>query len=364
MKLLSTLHRWTGAFIGLLLAVLGLTGAILVWEGEWIQLPGAHDPIAENVPAIARVIDAAAGQRKLSRVTLANEELALHQLVFADGSGEYVRQNGEVVDRWTSQWERPELWMFDLHHHLFAGETGETVAGIAGIIGLLFVITGVILWWRSRRRFAFRLWPKRLAPGPIVAQHRDLGIVVAPLLLVSFTTGVLMLFQPLREAVIGKEVRPKTEVADAGGQPSIAAMLRTAKARFPEGELRRISFSRKPGDPITIRVRQPSEWTPNGRTQLAFDSQSGALLGIEDATRGNRASMLAEKLYPIHSAKVGGLLMKVLMTASGLGLFLLGTLATYAFWARPKRRRRPESLAHAPASEPDGFEQPDCEPVS
>ena len=47
MKLLSFLHRWAGGVIGLLLAVLGLSGTILVWEGEWISLPGAGDPVIE-----------------------------------------------------------------------------------------------------------------------------------------------------------------------------------------------------------------------------------------------------------------------------------------------------------------------------
>jgi uncharacterized iron-regulated membrane protein len=364
MRLLSILHRWTGAFIGLLLAVLGLTGAILVWEGQWIQLPGAHDSLAEKVPAIARIIDQAAAQQKLSRVTLANEEMALHQLVFADGSGAYVRQNGELVDRWTSQWERPELWLFDLHHHLFAGETGETVAGIAGMAGLLFVLTGTILWWRSRRRFSFRLWPNRFAPGPIVAHHRDLGIVVAPVLLISFTTGVLMLFAPLRETVVGTELRPRVEVAQAAGEPSIEWILRRAKARFPNAELRRITLPRTPGDPISIRMRQPREWTPNGRTQLTFDARTGALLSVEDAARGNRAAGIAEKLYPIHTAKVGGIAMKLPMTASGLGLFLLGSLATCGFWARPsKRRQRARLKRQVAVNAGEGLGEPDRKPA-
>lgn len=345
MKLLSLIHRWTGAFLGLLLAVLGLTGALLVWEGQWIRLPGAHDPVVENVASIARIVDNAAAHQRLSRVTLAGDEIALHQLVFADGSGAYVRQNGEVVARWTNEWERPELWLFDLHHHLFAGETGETITGVAGIAGMLFVLTGMILWWRSRGRFSFRLWPRRFAPGPITAQHRDFGIVAAPLLLLSFSTGALMIFDTMRHLVLGEEVRPRIEVAQPNGNPSLASMLMSAKALFPDAELRRITFPTTPGKPITLRLRQPSEWTPNGRTQLTFASRSGALLSIDDAARGNSAANVAEKLYPVHTGKVGGVAVKILMTASGVGLFLLGSLATYAFWRRRsiKGRARPST---------------------
>jgi uncharacterized iron-regulated membrane protein len=153
--------------------------------------------------------------------------------------------------------------------------------------------------------------------------------------------------------VLGKESRPKVEVKASAGSASAAAMLRTAKGRFPDARLRRISFPREAGGPVLVRMRQPEEWTPNGRTQLAFDSRSGALLSIEDPLLGNRSAALAEKLYPIHSAKAGGLLMKLLMTLSGLGLFILGSLATYGFWWRRWTKRRSgarRAAISAPAS--------------
>lgn len=340
MKLLSALHRWAGGLIGLLLALLGLSGAILVWEGEWIGVSGANQKVAENVAVIGAIAERAARRGDLTRITFASDEIGLHQLAFAGGGGAYVAQDGRVVDSWGRQWERPELWLFDLHHRLFAGDTGETVTGIAGLAGLLFIATGSILWWRSRRAFAPRLWPKRLAPGPIVSHHRDLGILAAPLLLLSLTTGTLMVFDPLRNALLGTEIRPKTVIAAATGRPSIAVMLAASKARFPDAALRRISFPQRRGEAILVRMRQPSEWTPNGRTQLAFDAATGKLLSIEDPVRGNGAAWAAEKLYPLHTAKVGGLTMKLLLTLSGLGLFMLGSLATWSFWARRACKRR------------------------
>ncbi|HCS17205.1 MAG TPA: peptidase, partial [Erythrobacter sp.] len=38
MKLLSLLHRWAGGIVGLLLAVIGLSGTVLLWEDSWIML--------------------------------------------------------------------------------------------------------------------------------------------------------------------------------------------------------------------------------------------------------------------------------------------------------------------------------------
>lgn len=340
MRLISLLHRWAGGLIGLLLAVLGLSGALLVWEGEWISLAGASDRVVEQPARIAQIVDDAAAQG-MSRITFASEEIGLHQVVNSDGSGAYVDQQGLVADSWATQWERPELWLFDLHHHLFAGHTGELVTGYAGIAGLLFVITGLILWWRGRASFRPRLLPRRFQPGPIVSHHRDLGVLASPLLLLSIGTGVLMLFEPVREALIGKEARPERVTAAEPPASPGEAVIR-AKALFPDAALRRITLPREPGGETVVRLRQPFEWTPQGRTQVSF--APGGTVTIQDAAGANAAAAATEKLYPLHSAKVGGLLTKLLMTLSGAALFLLGSFAVYAFWWRKtKRWTRPQS---------------------
>lgn len=340
MVLLSAVHRWCGALIGLLLTLLGLSGAILVWEGSWVSVAGAGDPISGDAGAIAAVAAAAEARGEPTLITFASDEIGLHQVAFAGGGGAYVRQDGTVAAQWASQWERPELWLFDLHHHLFAGHIGETVAGVAGIAGLMFVVTGLILWWRSRRSFAPRLLPKRFAPGPIVSHHRDLGVIAAPLLILSMVTGVMMLFQPVRTALLGSEVRPQTVIQLPPGQ-DVAAAIRSAAALFPEAELRRVAWPAKPGDPIAVRLRQPFEWTPNGRTFVKIGADGRTV--VEDAAAANASAGVIETLYPVHSAKVGGIAWKLAMTASGLALALLGSLATWSFWARRsgKKRRRP-----------------------
>lgn len=336
MRLLSAVHRWAGGFLGLLLALLGLTGAILVWEGAWITLPGAGDDVGENVARIGAITEAASASGALSRITFASDEIGLHQLVYADGSGAYVRQDGTLVERWATQWERPELWLFDLHHHLFAGEVGEMLTGIAGVAGLLFVITGMILWWRSRRAFKPRFFPARLAPGAIVSHHRDFGLLTMPLLTVSLLTGILMLFDPVRTLLLGAEQRPKRTVEVVSGR-NPAELLALAKSRFPNAELRRITLPQQAGDPIAVRMRQPFEWTPNGRTQISFAADG--MVTVEDAAIANRSGWLAEKSYPVHSAKVGGLAWKFAMTLSGIALTILGTFATWGFWLRRAHKR-------------------------
>ena len=349
MKTLSILHRWSGGLVGLLLALLGLTGAILVWEGEWIGVPGADDPVIEQVDRIAAISQRAAADGA-TRITFASDEIGLHLVASENGGGEYIRQNGEIVASWSSQWERPELWIFDLHHKLFAGETGEWLTGIAGIFGLLFVITGSILWWRSRRAFEWRLWPRKLQPGPIVRHHRDFGIIVAPLLLVSFLTGLGMLFPSAARialspfGTIPASARPPA-VAVAEHPAPVGAMLRQAKSRFPNAELRRLTIPAKPDGAYSVRMRQPFEWTPNGRTALYFD-RSGKVVRVDNPAGSSAATSINEKFYPVHTGKAGGLIWKLAITLSGLSLGLLGLLAVWSFWIRRLIHRRSRIHRH------------------
>ena len=353
MKLLSILHRWSGGFLGLLLAVLGLTGTILLWEGEWVSLPGADAPVVEQVAQVGRIAEREAATGA-SRITFASEEIGLHHVAKEGGAGAYVAQDGTTIASWQSQWERPELWIFDLHHHLFAGHNGELVTGWAGVFGLVFVITGSILWWRSRRTFRWRLLPAKWKPGPIVAHHRDIGIIVAPLLLVSFLTGAGMIFDDATKGVLspfGKiEQKMPPEVGPAAGDAPLTLMLSEAKARFPDAALRRLTIPSKPGQPWSVRMRQPSEWTPNGRTTLFFDG-AGKLLRVDDPATGSRASSINEKLYPVHTGKTDSLFWKLLMTLSGIGLTVLGSLTTWSFWIR-KAKRRPARRVLPMAVEP------------
>lgn len=337
MALISLLHRWAGGFIGLLLALIGLSGAILLWEGSWIALPGASDPVVESPAQMARLVDEAAASG-MSRITFASEEIGLHQVVNSDGSGAYVNQQGTMVASWNSEWGRPELWLFDFHHHLFAGRTGETITGIAGAAGMLFVLTGVLLWWRSPAKFRPTLLPKRLQRGAIVKHHRDLGVLVSPLLLLSMGTGVMMLFAPVRQALIGSEQRP-SQVLHASRLASPGEAVLRAKALFPDAALRRIVLPAAAGGDIVVRMKQDFEWTPQGRTQLSF-APNGSVT-IENAAAANAAASATEKLYPIHAAKVGGIFTKLIISLSGAGLFLLGSFSVYAFWLRKAKRRRP-----------------------
>ncbi len=337
---LSLVHRWLGGLVGLGLAVLGLTGAALLWKPWWAGV--AQDP---RVPTGAETLAIIAGAEKIGarNVTLPSSEFGVAQAGLGEGAGAYIAHDGTLLARWGSSWDRPETFLFDLHHHLLISETGELITGWLGIAAAAFTLTGLILWWPTRRTFRLKALPARMTRPAVIRHHRDIGVVLALPILLAGLTGAMMVLKPLGNAVFAP-LSPSGEVAAWQAKPdlpknTLAAdwpkLLATAHARFPDGATRMIIWPREPGDPVTIRMRRPQEWHPNGRTTLSLTGD-GTVLAARDAPAAPLAVRANNALYPLHSARMAdsamALPLRIVMTLAGLGLALLGSLAVVTFW--------------------------------
>jgi uncharacterized iron-regulated membrane protein len=356
---IDRIHRWTGGCIGLLLAVMGLTGTLLLYEDAWLRatVPHAAESLAsERISAAAERLLSDAASRPNS-IIFPTDDLGVFKLQFGKGSGAYADQSGAIVLRWQSKWEQLELWLFDLHHHLWMGDTGTTIVGILAIIGLGFVITGFLLWWRTRKTFAFRVAPKSMSRLHIVRHHRDLGVVMTPLLFAQFLTGAMLALRPVAEFVLAPLPSP-VSITESLAAPKLKggplaanfdwkATLQTVRDSYPQGELRTISIPNKPGQLIRVRVRQPFEWLPNGRTVLWFDGANGQLVKAHGAESLPLATRAYNLVYPLHASVVGGVIYKTAQTAMGITLTVLGSLAVWVFWGYRARRAR-QGGSHGP----------------
>jgi uncharacterized iron-regulated membrane protein len=355
---LALIHRWTGAFIGLLLAALGLSGTLLLFKDAYLRatVPHAAEAQVSNAATIAAVERIMADPTsRPTGVIFPTDGLGVFRLTFPADAGAYADQSGEIVARWSSKWERIELWMFDLHHHLWLGEPGATAGGVLGLIGIGFTLTGIILWWRARRSFAPRLLPEGMSRSQIVRHHRDIGTLTSPLLIVTLLTGAMLTIRPVADFLLSPMSPPGTIARSLaapktkGGALAVnfdwRAALQTVNQQFPEAELRGISIPPSEGALIRVRARQPHEWLPNGRTLFWIDPADGRVVDVVDARTLPLAARAFNIVYPLHASTVGGVIYKAVMTAAGLALTLLGTLAVYGFWRSRVRRVSASSTA-------------------
>lgn len=341
MAWLRKLHAWIGLALCLILAALSLSGAALVFKPELRRFASAPTgPAPALTPAaLGRVTaqaQAALGEDQLRSVVFASAENPLHEAALRAGGGAAFDGQGRLRDRWAEN-ERPFDWLFTFHHKLFAGETGVLVTGWIGFAALLMTVSGLVLWWPTRRMFALRAWPNRGGRAGWLAAHRDLALMSAPLVAITLLTGTAQALQDFVRPALNAEV-PKPPKAVTTGPLTATAALATAQARFPDAALRMIVLPAKPGQPVTVRLRQPGEWHTNGRTMAWLEPATGALIGAADAQAANSGSRLFSSLWPIHAAKLG-LLWKVLTLLGGLALAALSLYGGEAYRRRLFRRR-------------------------
>ena len=340
---LRAIHAWAGAILSLLLIVLGLTGSLLVFENDWIALK--HPELRAGFAADPAVLGAAAERLEadhpdLRTVDFGGPQLGGHKLFLGQEDFGVAAADGTTLDRWTGP-ARVEAFVFDLHHHLLAGETGEFVGGVAALAAVLLVLTGLVVWAPAWRATRLRVWPNSGRRGELVSSHRNLGLISALPVLVFCLTGAGMVFHDQAKALLASNApAPPPPPAVETGDINWPAALAAAQARFPDAALRMASWPAEPGKPASIRLKQPGEWHPNGRTTVLIDPASSRVVRVLDAqtlTGGERA---VNAIYPLHAGAVGGWLYEGLTVLSGLALAALGLVGTWSFLIKPRRRAR------------------------
>lgn len=351
-RLLRTLHAWLGAAAGIVLAVIGLSGALLVYEDDYLRatLPGAgvaQPADAATLGAMLERLESAGGPIP-RHVVFGTPTMALHTVDYGAGDGAYVDARGETVAAWR-EGARAEHLLFDLHHSLFAGETGERLAGWLALVAVALVASGVVLWLPARRAFRPRAWPATSRRRDVIAQHRDLGMLVAPALAVLLATGAALACPPQAQRLLGALAggaitAPRAPPSARPGDVDWPSALAVAQARFPDARLRIAIWPARPGRPATLRLRRAGEWHANGRTLVHVDPATGAVLGAVDALALPRAERAYHALWPLHAAKLGGRIVDLVSFACGVALAMLGGLASWTFL----RARLPRRTAAQP----------------
>lgn len=358
MGLLRTLHAWAGAILALILVVLGLSGSLLVLRDPWVKLtvPEARGGVAASPQALGAAVQAIQAQApgEVRNVTLAGPHLGVHRVYFTDKDQGYAAADGRLLVRFAPT-ERAEGWLFELHHRLLTGETGDKVVGAAGIVGALLVLTGAIVWLPAWRSFGARVWPKTLTKrADLVGSHRNLGVITALPVFVLCLTGGAIIFhettQGLMAAAAPGPAAPKPPAAGEGEVNWLRA-LSAAQAAFPDATLRMASTPGKPGAPATIRMKQPGEWHPNGRTVVWIDPSDERVLGTVDAMALGGGMRAYNSFYPLHAGKVGGIAYEAVVFLGGLALAALGGFGLWSFLIRQTRRRPVPAKAAPQAAE-------------
>lgn len=361
-------HLWLGLGVGLLFALLGLTGSLLVFypEIDLLLNPGlaASPSLQSPIPwtQVESHLRAAHPQRhgpwRLEAPLAADRPLMARYYTPAEKPAESFAPLIVTLDPTslaiTSQrfWgDFAVTWLYDLHYSLFLGQTGKTLLGIAGIGMLLSLLSGLYLWWPGPGKRLAALAP-RLRAGRVRAVfdlHALAGAYGLILLLAVTVTGVVLelpgTINPLIERFSPLFTPPRLHAGSSSARRvSPEAALAVAQTRFPGATLRWIETPGDRSDSYRINLWQAGE--PSFRfpkTNVWVDAQTGDILAVRDPVEHSGGDTFLAWQHPLHNGEAFGLAGRMLVCASGLVPMLLLTTGLIR-WRQKSRARRATRL--------------------
>jgi len=349
-------HLWLGLGIGLLFALLGLTGSALVF---YTGIDAALHPqiaTAADVPDLhsERWNDALTTGRAWR-----NDARGKWTIEVTGKGGaipaRYYPAPGHHADR-MMLWFSPDgrrivraepwggymmSWLYQLHMQLLAGDTGMQIVGWSGVAMLVLLVSGILAWWPRgswRKALAF----KRDAPPSrrLRDLHKLFGLWSAVFLLILTATGVLLALPTITNGLFAPSPIPAPQ---SGGpaRTSVVAAFDAARRTFPDGRIVFVDVPNPTDRPIRVRLQLPGDPHPRFPGSYVFvDQQSGRVLAIHDVRRGGTGTAIVAWIRTLHDGTVGGMTTRILAVLVGLMPAVLFVTGLLHWRARRRSARR------------------------
>ncbi|PJK09302.1 peptidase [Lysobacteraceae bacterium NML120232] len=337
---LSRLHLWAGLSVGLIFALLGISGAVLVFHNPLLRWQ--YPQLAEHAPvAHAQVlhhISQSPHANDLSSLDLPRPALPVWQGHYRDGSrGYFAPDDGRLllIRRPGKDWL---MFLHDFHVKLLAGKPGREVLGILAWPCLLLLLTGLYLWWPKPGGFWLSLrWYRQPALRRWHSWHQSTGALILPMLLLLVLTGLSFVYPNLFRigltSVFGGTPLPMLEEPAANhADVDWQTVLESAQQALPDARIHRVSLPQDDKDAVNIRLQAAGEWHPNGRSQVIVSRDGKTLHQVVDARRQALGQRIQMSFYPLHIGAVGGLAMQIFTALAGLAAAFLFFTGLMRWW--------------------------------
>ena len=351
---LVRVHRWVALSLGAFVAVIALTGAVLVFREE---LTPVFTPAVKVSPS---PVAAGSYERLLGAVRAAAPDAEAFDLVFpgrADRAVEVIVHGG-IVDRYlfvdphdgkvVADGERewlPFSAFYQLHRYFLVGSSGESVVGVVGLALAFLGVSGLVLWWPRKLQYAFRIrWDgNRLAVAYDL--HRCVGAAFALILIVNAVIGSSMAFDAASVAIVnrisGSQGPPPVPKASSNalraGRP-LDEIVAAAQRAVPEGTVRRVTI-RAGNAPVLVRLRLATDNQTNGMNRIYVDAASATVLLARRLSNDPPGNAMFEWLFPLHTGTLVGTPYRLILVLAGcVPLFSLVT-GLIVWRSRAKRKK-------------------------
>lgn len=360
-KKLVNFHLWLGFTVGLLWALQGFSGALLVFHRDVyrLSLPTPSSGPMASLDLVQQRAAAAAGSTHIQRIGIFDAGGGFLVADYEDGSGVArtkiidASMANVIADRETepsvptsgSIWP----WIYRFHDSLAGGEERDDVIGLSGLILLPTLMAGLWIAWPRRNTwktaFDFRRW--KSLNQLLYGSHRAIGLLVGFLLLITVPCGIYMIFGGKLRPHIARAVAhelPYRSAPVAALPPrliSSQAAYEAARRHFPRAAFVSVVMPTAKAPVYTVRLRQSAEprtWA--GLTTVIVDPVSGRALDVYDAVRTSWSNRLTDAAFPIHSGEIAGTPGRLAVMLAGMTLPILYVTGMWAWWRRYSRRSK------------------------
>ena len=332
-KLWRQLHTYLALGLGLLFALIGLTGSLSVYREELDTLfnpqltietapgsPLSPDRIIASVRA-AHPNRHGAWTLEMPRSpdgTITAWFEKPKESIDAFYAPLMVSVNpytGEVID--SRFWGQTlTTWLLDLHTQLQLDGLGRRALAILGGFLMLSVASGIYLWWPGWRKLpgAFLIRHASLMQF-LFDLHRLLGLTVSWALFLLAFTGLHLAYPSLLESLTassgmghgdaGPNVR---STAIPNDRPvSLTEAMLVARGPFPSSEVRRITTPVGELGTYRINLRQRDEINQHHPfTTVWVDRWSGQIRDVQNPSRFSAGQIFTTWLWPVHTGEALG----------------------------------------------------------
>jgi uncharacterized iron-regulated membrane protein len=360
-------HLWLGLSLGLLFAVLGLTGSALVFytgidaalhpaiqAGRTDPAPGLNAPVWDRALAIGQVRWHDPGGKWTFEITGEGGVIPARYYPAPGRHGArtmvWFSADGTRIIRAEPWGGYLMSWLYQLHMALVAGDVGGQVVGWSGMAMLLLLVSGVVAWWprgRWRKALAFK---RDAAPIRRLRDvHKLTGLWSMALMFVLVATGVLLALPAVTQALFRPAVIPAPKpVAGGTGRITIVRAFTIAHRALPDGRIVFVDVPSARDAPIRVRLQVPGD--PHQRfpgSYVFIDQPSGRVLAVHDVRRAGTGTVLVSWIRTLHDGTIGGMTTRLLAVLLG---FIPAILFATGFlhW-----RRRRKAGCFADSQRPD-----------
>lgn len=374
-KILFQLHWLLGISAGLVLTVMGVTGATLSYQSELLRFlnPGV---MTVEVPQGAQALSpdellarlrGQMGQRQVLGLTLSSAPDDAAQLIVSGGGprGETLYADpysGDLLG--AAQGLEFFRFMMQVHRWLAIGDIGKAITGASTLILVFLCLSGLYLRW-PRRAGDWQAWLtldwSRRGRGFLWSLHAVAGTWVLPLYLLAALTGLSWSYDWYRQslfALAGEPVPRRNGPPSGMESPPVISLDTLFQAfRREAGDAYRqvnLTLPERPGLPLQIMYVAAGAEHIRAISRLSLDVGSGAPLKHERYEDKSLPQRLLASLYPLHTGEYFGHPGRMLLMFASLGMLLFFITGWQLYLDRRHTRRAAREARQALAVSAEG----------